>query len=377
MRRILMLLTNAFDPDPRVYQEARALVEHDYEVTVLCWDRDYKKPEKEIVDSINVERIYIKSTHGRGTTQIVFLFLFWLKAFLRACFKKFNYFHCHDFDTLPLGYLLAKLKGARLIYDAHESYVDMLINVPAWLKTIIYKCENYFLKRTDLVITVGEILKDAFIKRGAKTTCVVGNWKDPEKFQFPKDIIEEEKKRLGIHNGQVVISFIANLGEERQVPQLIEAIKDIPHAFLVIGGDGPCRDRVEDASRRFPNIRYLGYVNPFKIPLYTALADIIFYGFDPTNPNAKYSAPNKLFEAIAAGKPIITGDFGEIGRIVRENKCGIVLDNYSSKEIKRTFDDLDANTLSYYHLKAKAATSLYNWHNAQNILLQSYHNLST
>lgn len=193
MRRILMLLTNAFDPDPRVYQEARALVEYDYEVTVLCWDRDYKKPEKEIVDGINVERIFIKSTHGRGATQLVFLSLFWLKAYLRVCFKKFHYVHCHDFD--------------------------------------------------------------------------------------------------------------------------------------------------------------------------------------PTNSNAKYSAPNKLFEALAAGKPIVTGDFGEIGRIVRENKCRIVLNNYSSKEIKKTIEDLDADTLSYYNLNAKAAASLYNWHNAQSILLHSYNNL--
>ena len=102
-RKILMLLTNAFDPDPRVHQEAKALVGAGYDVTILCWDRDMKAPPREIVDGIKIERIYVRSTHGRGTGQMVFLFLFWLKAVKRALFRPFQVIHCHDFDTLLLG----------------------------------------------------------------------------------------------------------------------------------------------------------------------------------------------------------------------------------------------------------------------------------
>jgi len=51
----------------------------------------------------------------------------------------------------------------------------------------------------------------------------------------------------------------------------------------------------------------------------------VYYGFDPNNPNARFSAPNKLFEALAAGKPLVTGDFGEIGEVVRESECGVIL----------------------------------------------------
>ena len=48
--KVLMLLTNAFDPDPRVHHEAKALVESGYDVTILCWDRDYKTPAYEITE---------------------------------------------------------------------------------------------------------------------------------------------------------------------------------------------------------------------------------------------------------------------------------------------------------------------------------------
>jgi glycosyltransferase involved in cell wall biosynthesis len=70
---------------------------------------------------------------------------------------------------------------------------------------------------------------------------------------------------------------------------------------------------------------------------YTCAADVIYYGFDPDNPNARFSAPNKLFEALAAGRPLITGSFGEIGEVVRNAQCGIVLPHYSAAEIKKAF----------------------------------------
>jgi len=375
-KRVLMLLTNAFEPDPRVHQEALSLIHNDYDVTILCWDRDRKFPPHEVIDGIRIERMYVRSTHGRGPTQVPFLLLFWLKTYGRAISKDFNIVHCHDFDTLPLGYLLGKRKKTKVIYDAHESYVDMLGNLPWLLRRVIYKAENFFLKRIDLLITVGEILREAFIRRGAKETCVVGNWKDPSKFKFPPGFLEEEKQRLHISNGQLVIAFVANLGKERQLTQLIEAVKETPSVTLVVGGDGPCRGVVQEAARKYPNIIYLGYVHPLKVPLYTAISDIIFYGFDPSNPNSKFSAPNKLFEALAAGKAVLTGDFGEIGRIVKETKCGIIVSNYSITEIKRTLTSLKVETLDPFKENAyRHAISKYNWKNASLILLSQYNSL--
>ena len=371
-----MLLTNAFEPDPRVHQEAKSLVENGYDVTILCWDRDCKFPPEEAIDGIKIERIYVRSTHGRGSTQVPFLLLFWLKTYGRAIPKDFSIVHCHDFDTLPLGYLVGKRKKAKVIYDAHESYVDMLGNLPWLIRKAIYRAENFFLKRIDLLITVGEILRETFEKRGVRRSCVVGNWKDPSKFEFPPEFLEEEKQRLHISNGQLVIAFVANLGKERQLKQLIEAVKETPSVTLMVGGDGPCRGVVQEASSRYSNIIYLGYVHPSKVPLYIAISDIIFYGFDPSNPNSKFSAPNKLFEALAAGKAVLTGDFGEIGRIVKETGCGMIVNNYSIMEIKKTFASLKAETLDQLKENAyRHALSKYNWENASLVLLSQYNSL--
>jgi len=374
-----MLLTNAFDPDPRVHNEARSLVERGYDVTLICWDRERKKPAHEVIDGIKVERIYVKSTHGRGITQMLYLGIFWLKAFFRATRMRFDIVHCHDFDTLLLGYIISILYKYKIVYDAHESYVDMLYqSLPKWLLNSIKGIEDYLIKRVDLLITVGSLLEEDFKKRGAKETCVVGNWKRLEDFNIPKEKIDREKKRLGIENKNLILSYIGWFSKQRKLNELLEAVASTPGVHLLIGGDGPEKGTVESAARNSNNITFLGYVKPDDIPLYTAISDAVVYSFDENNPNSRFSAPNKLFEAIAGGKAIISGDFGEIGKIIREEGCGLSLTATSKDKFLEAFGTLrDHDTLEKYHNNSyKTGQKKYNWSNAKNILLKSYDLLS-
>ena len=70
--KVLMLLTNAFDPDPRVHQEAVSLVNAGYDVTILGWDRDLKAVPKERIDGIHVERIFaVIISHRQGRKELI------------------------------------------------------------------------------------------------------------------------------------------------------------------------------------------------------------------------------------------------------------------------------------------------------------------
>ncbi len=373
---ILMLLTNAFDPDPRVHREARALVQAGHRVTILCWDRDRKAAAYEVVDGIHLERIYVDSTHGRGASQMFYLAKFWAKAFAVARKKEFDVVHAHDFDTLPLGFALARIKKARLVYDSHESYVDMMHGLPAVVRSAIYHSENFLLKRCDLVITVGDILKEFLQERGARNICVVGNWQDPAKFVFDEGALRQGRSELGISDEQKVIAFIAHLGRERRVPELVDAIRNAPDTHLILGGNGPCAELAQKAADEFSNISYLGYVQPDKVPFYTAMADIVFYGFDPDNPNARFSAPNKLFECLAAGKAMLTGNFGEIGRIVKEWQCGIILEDYAVEKIRSALDEMSGEQVEKFRRQSAAACrERFSWPVAADILIENYANL--
>jgi glycosyltransferase involved in cell wall biosynthesis len=108
----------------------------------------------------------------------------------------------------------------------------------------------------------------------------------------------------------------------------------------VIGGEGPQAGLVRRYASESNRIIYLGHVPPDRVPLITAACDVVYYGFDETNPNARWSAPNKLYEAIAAGKPILTGDFGEVGDAVRSERCGVLTDTRTPEAIIRALEQI-------------------------------------
>jgi glycosyltransferase involved in cell wall biosynthesis len=373
--KVLMLLSNCFEPDPRVYAEAHALVTRGYRVRILAWDRDRKRPEREVIDGIEIERIYLSSTHGRGATQALIMFPLFLAMIWRGLRYSFDSIHAHDFDTLPVGYFLGRLKRKPIIYDSHEDFAGMLHgSVPGWMERRIRWLETRLVLHVDVVVTVGEELRRAFERRGCRQTVVVGNWKKLEEFRFDLETRLCTRRDLQIPESALLVSFIANLGRERHLPKLIAAVSQRPEIHLLIGGNGPCAGLAQEAARQFSNIHYLGFVSPKDIGHYTWASDVLFYGFDTENPNAKYSAPNKLFEALAAGRAIITASFGEIGRIVAQHGCGVVLRDFSEVEILRALDLCSAadNLQCWQRQAAELGERLYNWALAEEELLRAY-----
>jgi glycosyltransferase involved in cell wall biosynthesis len=337
-KTVLMLLTNAYDPDPRVRQEALALLEMGCRVRLLAWDRDLKSPATELMEGVEVERVFLPSRHGRGATQIFFYAWLYCKMLWRGWRTRFDAVHCHDLDTLPLGFILGKLKRKPVVYDAHESFPDMLEgNVPAAILKGLIHLENFLIRRIDLLITVGEKLRRHFEERGASHSVVVGNWKRLEEYARTTEQNIEVRQRCGVPAEALTAVCITHLFPDRKIEELLTAVDASPNVYLIIGGKGGLQQFVAERAAANPRIRWVGFVSGKDIPAYTCASDVVFYGFDPENPNARFSAPNKLFEALAAGRPLITGDFGEIADTVRQASCGIVLSEYDVEEIRKAF----------------------------------------
>jgi glycosyltransferase involved in cell wall biosynthesis len=156
----------------------------------------------------------------------------------------------------------------------------------------------------------------------------------------------------------------------------LEAASQRPNVHVVVGGSGPGAATAQQYAAQHSNIRYLGFVQQRDVPRYTAACDVVYYGFDVTSPNAQYSAPNKLFEALAAGRPLLTAQFGEIGRIVSETGCGVILHDYSVAEILRGLDSCqDPALMEVMKTRAAQAGQLYNWDRARQVLLAAYSEL--
>lgn len=371
---MLMLLTNSYDPDPRVRQEALALIRMGCRVRLLAWDRDLKAAASQVIEGVEVERVFLRSSHGRGGTQAFFYIALYLKMLWRGLRTRFDIVHCHDLDTLPLGFILGRLKRKPVIYDAHESFPDMLEgSVPRVVKHGLIYLENFLIRRIDLLITVGEKLRRHFSERGARRTVVVGNWKRPAEFVRTPAQNERIRSALGIPDTMVVVA-ITQLLKDRKLEVFLEAVDQSPNVYAIVGGRGILEEFVKERAARNPRIKFVGFASGQQIGDYTCAADVVYYGFDPENPNARFSAPNKLFEALAAGRPIITGDFGEIAALVREASCGVVLEEYSPEKIKKALaalEDRNLRTTMARNAERFGRTTM-NWDRGEEILYREY-----
>jgi glycosyltransferase involved in cell wall biosynthesis len=152
-----------------------------------------------------------------------------------------------------------------------------------------------------------------------------------------------------------------------------------PEVTLLISGEGVLKDKVLEAADQSPNIRWLGWLTIEAIGFYTALADVVYYSINPDqSPQANYSTPNKLFEALAAGKAMIARrGVGEIGEILEQTGAGLLLDEITSESLQEAFRQLEnPETLKALQECSKAARNTYHWGEAEKRLLTLYAELT-
>jgi len=373
--RVLMLLTNAFDPDPRVAAEARSLNEAGCDVTVLAWDRDARRPRCEQEEGIAVKRIAVRSTHARGLSQSWYLARYWLMACRWAWGGRFHAVHCHDLDTLPAGWLLGLIKRVPVVYDAHEVYTDMMRgHLPRPVVHVLGALERLLVRCCAGLITAGDLQADELHRRWCRRPTSVGNYKRLEDFHLPDALVRRRREQLGFGSDVLVVSYIANLGRDRLISPLIEAVAADRRFGLILGGDGSQRVLAERAAKRYGNIRYLGRVPPEQVPLLTLCSDVVYYALKPTTLAMAYAPPNKLYEALAAGRALLAGAFGEIARVVRRYQCGVLMRTVTAREVAEGLSVLaDRQTLRRMQANAaRAAREQYNWQQAADALLGVY-----
>jgi len=341
-----MLVTNRGFDDPRVCMEAETLVQAGYSVAVIGWDRDANEDSECQQAGVRFIRLCLRSTHGRGLIQLLFLTGFWLRAWCVLRHLRPKVIHCHDLDTLVIGWLVSWFQGSRLVFDAHENFPDMMVgHLPAAAVWAMECLEACLVPRSRFVITVGERLARHFRRMRARKVIIVGNWKNPKDFFFPPGRIREARRNLGLDDGIITICYITNLGPRRRLEPLLAAVARNPRFACVIGGTGPQAPLAKQYAEGYKNIIYLGQVPRERVALITASCDLVYSGYDERGPDARWAAPNKMHEAIAAGKPLLTNDFGEIGEVIRQHNCGILVETATREGIASGLESITRSAL--------------------------------
>lgn len=328
-KKVLMLLTNPFRPDPRVYKEARALLCDGYEVTILCWDRELSYVEYENMDEIRIIRVKCKSSYGKVKDFLKGIICYYKKSLKILRDEKFDIVHAHDLDTFILGLLISKTRKKKLILDLHDDYAAMVSrNLPVFLYKLLDLFQKIAVRFADGLIVANDELNKIVEMNG----IVIRNVADIKKFEINSEDIRAAKKRLGIEDDAFIIVYIGILRDHIALLKIINVVKKIDGCYFVIGGDGPAKDKILNHIDN-KKIIYLGWVNMKEIPLYTKMANCIVILLDPKNRCEKIGTPNKLFEAMAAGVPVIVSRGTLLEKIVKEENCGLTVDYCNENEL--------------------------------------------
>ncbi|AMM53541.1 glycosyltransferase family 4 protein [Pyrococcus kukulkanii] len=343
--KIVMTVTNPFKPDPRVYKEAKSLVNAGHEVIVLAWDREGKYPKEETVEGIKVVRFGPRSRYGNFLDFPLKLPLFYLKALLFLLRGDFDAIHTHDFDTALLGFVLKYLKGRKWVYDVHDLYYTFfevegkstLFSRP--LAEVIKRIDVFFAKWSDRLIvatqSIGgrhEGLREYYIRRGIGAEKITTIWNAPALAQF-----DAQKKLPKKSRGGFVIGFIGTIRTISNFIPLFEAVKtlDFPVRLLFVGGGKSLDELKKIVMEKYSelNVEFTGSVPYYRIQEYYRECNAI-YSVYPYRENTRRAIAIKVFEATSLGIPVIVNSDTLMEDFVEEYRCGVAT-SLSLGDVKR------------------------------------------
>ena len=124
---------------------------------------------------------------------------------------------------------------------------------------------------------------------------------------------------------------------DRDFETIVQAAKEIGGIVLEFAGFGYYEEQLHELSTHDACIRFLGTIPYNEVIERTMQADLLFAFYDPAVPNNRYASPNKLFEAMMCGKPILVSEGTAMADIVRQEKCGIVVPYKDLQAIKKAY----------------------------------------
>ena len=327
----LMLLTYPFRPDPRVLREARSLSKHGLKVKLIAWDRDGDLPKVANEHGIEVIRLGPRSPY-RSVGKILWrLPRFWLRALCASRKMEFELVHCHDFDTLPIGLAIGRLRGTPVLFDAHEIYSAMIRKDIGGFSRIVWRLERMMSRCADDIITVNDALAKSLSTEGKPLPKIVMNSPDTSVLEGAN--AADIRSRYNLKG--FVLSYLGSLEPGRFVQEMIGSVEPSGKVTLAIGGDGTMKPVAEKASLENPSIKFLSTLDTDEALRVTCASDLVMVMLDPTNPNYKISTPVKVLDAMACGRPVVISEGLDMANKVKEIGCGFVIP-YDKEAFKAT-----------------------------------------
>jgi glycosyltransferase involved in cell wall biosynthesis len=357
--------------DIRIFEkEARSLAEVGYQITVVAI-ADFKE---KMVDGIRV--LGLPQPHTRALRP-----LNWYRILRIALREGADLYHFHDPELLLVGSVIKILTKRPIVYDVHENYPQDVLTkewIPEPLRRTISQIfkvfEDIMVKFVDGVVVVNERLFERF--RESSCVALVSNYSRIEHFRDGGGELAQGAERLNPY-----FVYTGRISDDRGIYECIRALDGLngENVELVCAGRIGHVSNQElrmllDGSRSATRFQYLGLLPYADIPPLLKGAKAGLLCFQAT-PNNLLGTPNKLFEYMSAGIPLIASDFPFIREVVLGSECGLLVQPDDVQGIAMAMTHLlqnpeDARRMGRNGLQA--ARERYNWRGEEKKLLALY-----
>lgn len=379
--------------DIRVSKICRTLIENGKEVHLICRNKR-RKPLEELFEGIHIHRVSFLTENFGQLNDIYGFPLFFSPIWLS---RINNVARCHAVDLIivrdlpmaPSALLVGKLRKIPVILDMAECYPELIRLIwkfePFKIANIAVRnpfladiIEHFVINSVDHIWVMIEESRSRLISKGisSEKISIVSNTPVYERF---KKTTQTFPGTLKHNKDKLILLYVGFVNYSRGLDTVIESLPFLLRKHInilcVIIGTGSAERTLKDKVKELgieDNVAFEGWIDNKLIPEYVASSDICLV------PHHKCShwdntIPNKLFDYMAAGKPVVASDVAPIERVVSKIKCGLIFKSGNAENLAKQLSILtDQNLRQEMGKKGmKAVEEEYNWDKDSTVMLRS------
>jgi len=297
-----------------------------YEVDCYLWDRqgDYKPVIQH--PNLRYHRCTVRAGYySVGTLFKLVLFELWLC--FKLLFADVQAIHALELDTGFIGLCVARVRRLRLVYHCLDPYYSHLpLRWPRFLGEWAKRLENLVISASDLFVITDRLRTPQHA--GAHPARVV---------EFPNVPYLDVSGLQKPPSDDFVVGYIGTLMEGRNLLTIVDAVGALAdHGIrLVIGGYGQLEQAIAERARHYRNVTYTGWLPYPEVLKLESTFDLFVYTIDPRRASQRWASPNKLFESMALGRPMIVAEGTLAAERVSAIGNGVIVTYGSQDELTR------------------------------------------
>ncbi len=360
-KRIALAVTNDLATDQRVQRTISVLLDLGFEVTFIGRQLPGSLPFN---PTYKTRRFKLPFTRGA-----LFYAAYNLRLFGYLIAKKFDYYLVNDLDTLLAMGLAAQLKRIPFVYDSHEFFTGSpeiqdrpnVIRTWRWIEKKFY---GKAIERITVNQSIAELLQSTYGGDPPKVVRNIG--------MRPDHVAQKSRQDLGLpEDAFILINQGSGINMDRGMEEALLAIKDIDKAVLLIVGGGDVIPYLKQqvAERNLDGkVIFVNKVPYAELLSYTRLADCGLSLDKPKSINYKFSLPNKLFDYLHSGIPVISSQVVEVKRIVEEFEVGYTVDSSNVPQLAVTIQKMMNADREQFFKGIQRAQKELNWDQERKVL---------